>query len=56
MPNKNTPAKHKTPNYRLVSHDFVVTDIWGRKHRVVTSGTWEPMPLRADRKDLRVLR
>jgi hypothetical protein len=45
----STPPKHKTPNYRLVNYASV--DLATMK---VIKGyaVWEPMPLRANRKDL----
>ncbi len=39
---KNTPPKHKTPNYRIKTYLFK----GGRVH-----SQWEAMPLRASRKD-----
>ncbi len=42
--------KHRTPNYRLVTYTDTARP-WLPK-RLRTFSTWEPMPLRADRKDL----
>jgi hypothetical protein len=43
--------KHKTPNYRLVTHEIRFLTMLGHE-RHYTVSTWEPVPLRADRKDL----
>lgn len=40
--NKNTPAKHKTPNYRLKTYHL---------KDGTTYSQWEALPLRAGRKD-----
>lgn len=51
--NKNTPAKHKTPNYRL--REIGRPTRWDRKRNGWVNesvAVWEPMPLRAGRKDL----
>lgn len=47
----NTPPKHQTPNYRLVTHTRNITDAFGRK-RLVSWCSWDAMPLRAGRKDV----
>jgi hypothetical protein len=47
MPNKNTPAKHKTPQYKLVRRLYILAEqrfVW----------KWEAQPLRKTRKDLTV--
>lgn len=45
----STPPKHRTPNYRLVNYASVDRATMS----VIKSWVvWEPMPLRADRKDL----
>ncbi len=49
---KNTPVKHKTPNYKLVTH-VAPEPAWISKARR-TYSQWEAMPLRAGRKDLHV--
>lgn len=48
MPNKNTPPKHKTPNYKLISF---------RVRRppnpfITLRSDWVAQPLRSNRKDL----
>lgn len=50
--NKNTPPKHKTPNYRLVQHKTVLPAMPLVPSVELTWYDWEPMPLRSDRKDL----
>lgn len=45
--NSLTPPKHKTPNYKLVSHR---SNDGGQS---VVTASWEPVPLRQDRKDLK---
>jgi hypothetical protein len=52
MPNKSSPPKHETPNYRQVRHEHPYIGVFGQE-RVQVTYTWEPMPLRADRKDVR---
>ncbi len=48
MPNKNSPAKHKTPNYRLLADP----PYRAKDGRLITpQGVWAALPLRADRKD-----
>lgn len=51
MPNKTDPAKHRTPNFRLISHRQTYTDVYGSPRTRVLS-RWEAMPLRKGRKDL----
>ncbi len=51
--NRTTPAKHKTPNYKLVNHTRRFWHVFMNCWRVETRATWEAMPLRADRKDLK---
>ncbi len=52
---RDTPPKHKTPNYKLVEREYSFNNSPFQSppirltHRVFT---WEPAPLRADRKDL----
>lgn len=46
MPNKNTPAKHRTPNWKLVN---IVS---GPHHNRFLLGIWQSVPLRKTRKDL----
>lgn len=53
MPDRNSPPKHKTPNYRLVTHTYETMPVFpmGRPRKYSVS-TWEPVPLRANRKDI----
>lgn len=54
--NQKTPEKHKTPNYRQVCHTITVPHplaVLGFKQMVLKRWAWEPMPLRATRKDLK---
>lgn len=46
---KSTPPKHKTPNYKLVTIEYRTMGESPRKYCV---SNWEPIPLRATRKDL----
>jgi hypothetical protein len=52
MPNRNTPPKHMTQNYKLVTRSR--RDWEPRKNGWVTFSwsKWEPIPLRVDRKDI----
>lgn len=50
MNNRN--EKHFTPNYRQVRHTSNYVGTFGQI-RTREWWTWEPMPLRADRKDLK---
>lgn len=50
MPNKNTPPKHKTPNYRLVRIENRIQTL-AHPHRHMD--VWRATPLRSNRKDLR---
>lgn len=54
--NKMTPLKHKTPNYRLKVLEEVVSPASSRSRSTakIVHAAWEPVPLRADRKDLAV--
>ncbi len=48
---KTTPEKHRTPNYRQVHHS---QKNWGTIRNCwlhFVWWTWEPAPLRPDRKD-----
>lgn len=49
--NKPTCPKHLTPNFRLVAHTYSTTDLFGRA-KLITHHTWDPVPLRSNRKDL----
>lgn len=49
--NKTTPAKHKTPNYRLKTYTYEAKSLLGGM-RTYSFSKWEPVPLRATRKDL----
>ena len=49
--NQSTHPKHRTPNYRLVTHINEWPDRFGRWHKSVYS-VWQPVSLRATRKDL----
>lgn len=45
MPNKNTPAKHRTPNWKLVRARYILATkewVW----------EWRAQPLQRGRKDL----
>lgn len=50
--NASTPPKHKTPNYKLVSHSHTYTGVFGQPRTRIIS-TWDVQPLRPSRKDLR---
>ena len=51
---KTTPPKHKTPNWKLVRHSHEAYDRRGLPVDHFT-WTWQPIPLRADRKDLNIV-
>ena len=48
----STTPKHKTPNYRLVTHTVKTWPLFGTKPLIYRVAIWEPMPLRGTRKDL----
>jgi hypothetical protein len=52
--NKNTPPKHKTQNYKLVTYTTRHFNAFGQGGLTTVSHTsrWEPVPLRSNRKDL----